>query len=73
MSQWISDDKSVYICEDLAYKIIRYFNLGVIEADEFGKNLSVKNDQPIRLEREMIATIMKIFAQKIYGRTVSNS
>ena len=73
MSQWISDDKSVYICEDLAYKIIRYFNLGVIEADEFGKNLSVKNDQPIQLEREMIATIMKIFAQKIYGRTVSNS
>ena len=73
MSQWISDDKSVYICEDLAYKIIRYFNLGVIEADQFGKNLSVKNDQRIRIEREMIATIMKIFAQKIYGRTVSNS
>ena len=73
MSQWISDDKSEYICEDLAYKIIRYFNLGVIEADEFGKNLSVKNDQSIRIEREMIATIMKIFAKEKNGRTVSNS
>ena len=36
----------------------------MIEGDEFGKNLSVKNDQSIRIEREMIATIMKIFAKK---------
>ena len=36
----------------------------MIERDEFGKNLSVKNDQSIRIEREMIATIMKIFAKK---------
>ena len=47
MSQWINDDKSVYICEDLAYKIIRYIILGVIEADEFRKNLGVKNDQSV--------------------------
>ena len=42
MSQWIDDDKSVYIREDLAYKRIRYANLGVIEAGEFRKNLVVK-------------------------------
>ena len=41
------DDKSVYICEDLAYRIIRYTNLGVIEADEFRKNLGIKKDQSI--------------------------
>ena len=42
MSQRINDDKSVYIREDFAYKIIWYTNLGVIEADKFRKNLSVK-------------------------------
>ena len=42
ISQWIDDDKSAYIHEDLAYKIIRYNNLCVIEADEFRKNLGVK-------------------------------
>ena len=47
MSQWINDDKSVYICEDLAYKIICYIILGVIEADEFRKNLASKNDQSV--------------------------
>ena len=41
------DDKSVYICEDLAYRIIRYTNLGVIEADEFRKNFGIKKDQSI--------------------------
>ena len=58
------DDKSVYICKDLAYRIIRYTNLGVIEADEFRKNLGIKKDQSIRIEREIIATIMKIFAKE---------
>ena len=33
MNQLINDDESIYICEDLAYKIIRYTNLGVIEVD----------------------------------------
>ena len=58
------DDKSVCICKDLAYRIIRYTNLGVIEADEFRKNLGIKKDQSIRIEREIIATIMKIFAKE---------
>ena len=58
------DDKSVYICEDLAYRIIRYTNLGVIETDEFRTNLGIKKDQSIRIEREIIATIMKIFAKE---------
>ena len=31
MSQWINDDKSVYIREDLAYKTIHCINLDVIE------------------------------------------
>ena len=44
MSQWINDDKSIYHREDLAYKSIHRINLDVIEADEFRKNLSVKND-----------------------------
>ena len=35
MGQWINDNKRVYIREDLAFKLIRYINLGVIEADEF--------------------------------------
>ena len=64
MNEWTDDDNSVYICEDLAYNIIRYINLDVIKADEFRKNLGVKNDQSIRIEREMIAIIMKIFAKE---------
>ena len=64
MSQWINDDKSVYFREDLANKIIHYINLGVIKADEFRKNLGVKNDQSIRIEREMIAMVMKIFEKE---------
>ena len=44
--------------------MIRYTNLGVIEADEFRKYLGVKNYQPIRIEREMIVIVMKIFAKE---------
>ena len=62
MSKWI-DNKSVYLCEDLAYKLICYFNLGVIEANEFRKSLGVKNDQPIQVKRETIVIIMKIFVK----------
>ena len=43
--QWISDDKNVYIHEHLAYKLICYINLGLIEADEFTKSLGVENDK----------------------------
>ena len=34
------------------------------EANEFRKNLGVKNDQSIQKERNIIATIMKIFAKE---------
>ena len=64
MGKWTNDDKIVYIRAVLAYKIIRYSNLDVIEADEFRKNLGVKNYQSIRIEREVIATIKKIFAKE---------
>ena len=48
ISQWINDDKSVYIREDLAYKLICYSNLGVIKADKIKKNLGISNNQSIR-------------------------
>ena len=64
MGQWTNNDKIVYIREDLAYKMIRYTNLGVIEADQFRKNLGSTNNQSIRIEREIIATIMKIFVKE---------
>ena len=64
MGQWTNNDKSVYIREDLAYKIIRYTNLGEIEAYEFRKNLGITNIQSIRIKREIIATIIKIFAKE---------
>ena len=64
MSQWIDDDKSVYIREDLAYQMICYMNQGVIEANEFRKNLGVENDKPVRIEKEVITMIMKIFAKE---------
>ena len=63
MGQWTNNDKIVYIREDLAYKMIRYTNLGVIEGDQFRKNLGITNNQSIRIEREIIATIMKIFVK----------
>ena len=68
MSQWINEDKSVYICEDLAYKLIRYINLGVVEAVEFRKSLAITNSQSIQIETEMVAIIMKIFAKEIMVR-----
>ena len=45
-------------------KIFCCINLGVIGADLFRKYLGVKNDQPIRTEREVIAIIMKIFSKE---------
>ena len=63
------DNKSVYIREDLAYNLIHYINLGGIEADEFRKNLGITNNQStIRIERKMIAIIMKIFAKENMAR-----
>ena len=51
MGQWINDNKSVYIFENLAYNLIRYNNLGVIKADEFRKNLGISNNQSTKRER----------------------
>ena len=48
------DNKSVYIREDLAYNLIHYIKLGVIETDESRKNLGITNNQSIRIERKMI-------------------
>ena len=62
--QWLNDNKSVYIREDVAYKIICYINVGVIEAEEFLKHLGVENDKSIRKKRKIIAIIMKIFAKE---------
>ena len=64
MGQIINDDKSVYIREDLAYKLVHYIILGMKEADEFRENLDVENDKLIRIEREVIAVIKKIFAKE---------
>ena len=58
------DDKNVYIREDIAYNLIHYTNLGVIEANEFRKNLVITNNQSIRIARKMTAIIMKIFAKE---------
>ena len=68
MGQWINDDKSIYIREDLAYKLIRYINLGVIEADKFRKTLGVENDKSVRTERKIIAITMKLLAKKTMVR-----
>ena len=51
MGKWINDNKSAYLREDIAYKLIRYINVGVIEANEFRKNSAVKNDQSVWVER----------------------
>ena len=64
MAEWINDDKSVYIRENLAYKLFRYINPGVPEADEFRKNLGVENDKSIGIERKIKAIVMKIFAKE---------
>ena len=39
-------------------------NLGVIEADEFRKNIGITNNQSIQIERRMIAIIMKVFVKE---------
>ena len=63
MSKWNYDNKSVYVRKDLAYKWICYINLGVIEPNEFRKNLGAKRDQSIRMKRSIIAIIMKILVK----------
>ena len=41
------DDKSVYLNEDFAYKLIRYIDPGVTEANKFRKNLGVESNKSI--------------------------
>ena len=64
----INDDKSVYIREDLAYKLICYSNLGLIKGDKIRKNIGISNNQSIRRERKIIAKVIKIIAAKIMAR-----
>ena len=64
MGQWIDDNKSVYIRQNLPYNLIHYNNLGVIEADKFRKNLKIQKNQPVRIEREIIPKIMKLFTKE---------
>ena len=67
------DDKSVNICEDLAYRIIRYTNIGVIEADEFRKNLGIKK-KSINLNRNRNNSHNnENICKRKYGKTVPNS
>ena len=61
VNQWIDDDKSIYLREDLTFNLIRSTNLGVTKADELRKNLWILNNQSIRRERKTIAITMKIF------------
>ena len=57
MRKWTDDNKSVYAREDLAYKLIRPINLGVIEANEF-RNNSHNNEN---------------ICERKYGKTIQNS
>ena len=45
MGQWIDDKKNVYVREDHAYNLFRCTNAGVINADEFRKNLGITNNK----------------------------
>ena len=45
VNQYIDDDKSEDLHEDLAYNLICYNNLDVVKADEFRKNLGILNNQ----------------------------
>ena len=67
MDQWIKDDKIVYIREDIAYNLIRCINV-TVKADEFRKNLGIKNNQLVLIEREIIAIIMKVFPKEVMVR-----
>ena len=55
MGQWIDDKKNVYVREDHAYNLFRCTNTGVINADEFRKNLGITNNKSPRRERFIIA------------------
>ena len=64
MGQWIDDNKSVSVCEDLAYNLICYINTLVIKTDEFKNKNGITNNQSARREIDIIVTIMKVFAEE---------
>ena len=64
MGQWIDDNKSVSVREDLAYNLICYINTLVIKTDEFKNKNGITNNQSARREIDIIVTIMKVFAEE---------
>ena len=70
MSQWIDDNKSVYIHEDLAYNLSRYNNLGVIKVDDVRKNLGISNNQSIRRERHINSHNIENICKRKYGKAI---
>ena len=73
MDKWTEDKKNVYVRKDLAYNLICFTNLDVIEADELREDLGITHSQQIRIEREIIALIMTIFAKEIMVSQYKNS
>ena len=73
MDKWTEDKKNVYVRKDLVYNLICFTNLGVIEADELREDLGITHSQQIRIEREIIALIMTIFAKEIMVSQYKNS
>ena len=70
MSQWIDDNKSVYIHEDLAYNLSCYNNLGVIKVDDVRKNLGISNNQSIRRERDINSRNNENICKRKYGKAI---
>ena len=70
MSQWIDDNKSVYIHEDLAYNLSRYNNLDVIKVDDVRKNLGISNNQSIRRERDINSRNNENICKRKYGKAI---
>ena len=64
MGQWIDDNKSVSVREDLAYNLICYINTLAIKTDEFKNKNGITNNQSARREIDIIVTIMKVFAEE---------
>ena len=64
MGQWIDDNKSVSVREDLAYNLICYINTLVIKTDEFKNKNGITNNESARREIDIIVTIMKVFAEE---------
>ena len=73
-NEWCDDDdKCVHICEDLAFGLTHYINLGVIKADDSRKNLGITNNQSVRIKKndshnnESICERKQVIQYKIPG------